>query len=77
MGEIAANFRTSRPAISKHLRLLRSAGLVVSKKHGAANVCGLNARPLRAVNAWLQDYQSFWSQSLQGLKNYIEKEEKP
>ena len=76
VGELAANFRTSRPAISKHLRLLRSAGLVVTHKHGATRVCGLNAKPLLAVNTWLRDYETFWADSLRGLKNYIE-ERKP
>jgi DNA-binding transcriptional ArsR family regulator len=68
VGEIAANFRTSRPAISKHLRLLRSAGLVVSHKDGTASICGLNAKPLRTVNDWLQDYREFWGESLRNLK---------
>ena len=72
VGEIAANFRTSRPAISKHLRLLRSAGLVVSHKNGTARICGLNAKPLRAVNAWLQDYKSFWGESMRRLKSFVE-----
>jgi DNA-binding transcriptional ArsR family regulator len=72
VGEIAANFRTSRPAISKHLRLLRSAGLVVSHKNGTANMCDLNARPLRAVNEWLREYEEFWGENLRGLKKYIE-----
>src|SRR5579872_516699 len=75
VGEIAVNFRTSRPAISKHLRLLRSAGLVATKKDGAARVCRLNARPLRAVSTWLQDYEAFWRESLHDLKNYIENTE--
>ena len=75
VGEIAANFRTSRPAISKHLRLLRSAGLVVSHKDGTASVCGLNAKPLRTVNDWLQDYREFWGESLRNLKRYIEETE--
>ena len=48
VGEIARNFPTSRPAISKHLRLLRDAGLVVTRKKGAANVCELNGKPLRS-----------------------------
>jgi DNA-binding transcriptional ArsR family regulator len=72
VGEIAANFRTSRPAISKHLRLLRAAGLVTTRKHGTAGICQLNARPLRAVDAWLRDYEAFWSASLRSLKNFIE-----
>jgi DNA-binding transcriptional ArsR family regulator len=72
VGEIAANFRTSRPAISKHLRLLRTAGLVASHKHGTATICDLNAKPLRAVNTWLQEYEMLWGDSLRGLKRYIE-----
>ena len=72
VGEIASNFRTSRPAISKHLRLLRSAGLVATHRHGTASICRLNARPLRAVDSWLQDYHVFWRENLRGLKTFIE-----
>lgn len=75
VGDIAGHFRTSRPAISKHLRVLRSAGLVATRKDGAARVCRLNARPLRAVSTWLQDYEAFWRESLHDLKNYIENTE--
>jgi DNA-binding transcriptional ArsR family regulator len=72
VGELASNFRTSRPAISKHLRLLRSAGLVTSQKNGAAHICRLNAKPLRVVSLWLREYEVFWGESLRGLKNYVE-----
>lgn len=72
VGEIAANFRTSRPAISKHLRLLRTAGLVVSSKDGTASLCGLNPKPLKAVNDWLEDYRALWSESLRNLRRYVE-----
>jgi DNA-binding transcriptional ArsR family regulator len=74
VNEIAANFRTSRPAISRHLRLLRAAGLVVTKKQGTARICTLNAEPLRAVDDWLSDYQTFWGETLRGLKRYVEEE---
>jgi DNA-binding transcriptional ArsR family regulator len=74
VGEIAANFRSSRPAISKHLRLLRSVGLVVSRRNGTARICELNARPLRAVSEWLQDYEMFWRESLGSLKRYVEED---
>ena len=74
VGDIARNFRTSRPAISRHLRLLRSAGLVVTRRQGTARICALNAKPLRAVDDWLRDYEAFWSESLRGLKRYIEEE---
>ena len=76
VGEIAANFRTSRPAISKHLRLLRSAGLVITQKHGTARICGLNAKPLRSIDVWLRDYEAFWGESMRSLKNYVEQNER-
>jgi DNA-binding transcriptional ArsR family regulator len=74
VGEIAENFSMSRPAISKHLRLLRSAGLVVSRRQGTTSCCSLNARPLRAVNQWLSEYESFWAETLHGLKSFVEKQ---
>jgi DNA-binding transcriptional ArsR family regulator len=73
VGEIAKNFSMSRPAISKHLRLLRSAGLVISRRQGTTSHCSLNARPLRAVNEWLRDYEIFWAETMQKLKSYVEK----
>src|SRR3974390_1399082 len=72
VGELAGNFRTSRPAISKHLRLLRRVGLVVTKNEGTARICRLNAEPLRVVDDWLRDYQELWAQRLQSLKRYVE-----
>jgi DNA-binding transcriptional ArsR family regulator len=72
VGELAGNFRTSRPAISKHLRVLRGAGLVVTRKKGTANLCELNGMPLRAVDEWLRDYEAFWNENLRNLKRYVE-----
>ena len=72
VGEITANFRTSRPAISRHVRLLRAAGLVISQKDGTASICGLNPQPLKTVNNWLQDYRVLWGESLRNLKRYVE-----
>jgi DNA-binding transcriptional ArsR family regulator len=72
VGEIAANFRTSRPAISKHLRMLRAAGLVATTQRGTARICALNAEPLRAVSNWISDYQAYWGKTLQSLKRYVE-----
>ena len=73
VGKIAGNFRTSRPAISRHLRLLRAAGLVVTRREGTARICELNAKPLRAIDVWLQDYEALWDASLHRLKRYVEK----
>ena len=63
----------SRPAISKHLRLLRSAGLVATRRQGTTTRCRLNARPLRAVGGWLREYETFWAHTLHNLKSYVEK----
>jgi len=72
VGEIAANFRTSRPAISKHLRMLRAVGLVATTQKGAARICVLNAQPLRAVSDWISDYEAYWGKTLRDLKRYVE-----
>jgi DNA-binding transcriptional ArsR family regulator len=72
VGDLAGHFEQSRPAISKHLRLLRSAGLIVTHERGTSRLCELNARPLRAVDTWLRDYEAFWNDSLRQLKRYVE-----
>ena len=74
VGEIAANFRTSRPAISKHLRMLRAVGLVATTQRGTARICALNPEPLRAVSDWVSDYEAYWGKTLQSLKHYVEDE---
>lgn len=75
VGGIAGNFHMSRPAISKHLRLLHRAGLVDTKPQGTANMCSLNPQPLRLVDDWLRDYEAFWNESLQRLKHYLEEKQ--
>jgi DNA-binding transcriptional ArsR family regulator len=72
VGQLASNFPTSRPAISKHVRLLRSAGLIVTRENGTTRLCELNAKPLRAVDDWLKDYDAFWHRSLRSLKRHVE-----
>ena len=76
VGEIAANFPASRPAISKHLRVLQSVRLVRTRQDGNTRICELNARPLRVVGEWLQEYEAFWSASLRRLKRHVEEEVK-
>ncbi len=72
VGDIASNFRMSRPAVSKHLRQLRAAGLVTDRPAGTARICELNAEPLHAVDAWLSEYKTFWKKSLVRLKAHVE-----
>jgi DNA-binding transcriptional ArsR family regulator len=73
-GEIAQAFPVSRPAISKHLRLLRRAHLVHEHRQGRHRVYNLNPEPLRAVDSWLDQYREFWKMSLTNLKTFVEAE---
>lgn len=73
-GEIARAFPVSRPAISRHLRQLRRAGLVQEHRRGRHRLYQLNAAPLREVDRWLQQYRVFWEQKLSALKAFVEEE---
>jgi DNA-binding transcriptional ArsR family regulator len=73
-GAIASAFPVSRPAISKHLRLLRQAHLVRQHREGRHRVYQLNPEPLRAVDRWLEHYRGFWTSSLANLKLFVEAE---
>jgi DNA-binding transcriptional ArsR family regulator len=73
-GQIAGAFPVSRPAISKHLRLLRRAHLVREHREGRHRVYQLNPEPLRAVDSWIEEYRKFWSVSLTNLKTFVEAE---
>jgi DNA-binding transcriptional ArsR family regulator len=73
-GRIARAFPVSRPAVSKHLRLLRRARLVQERRQGRNRVYQLNPRPLRAVDTWLNQYRAFWQSSLTSLKAFVEAE---
>ena len=73
-GQIARAFPVSRPAISKHLRLLRRAHLVQERREGRHRLYQLNPEPLKAVDSWLEQYRVFWQTSLANLKTFVEAE---
>jgi DNA-binding transcriptional ArsR family regulator len=73
-GQIAQAFPVSRPAISKHLRLLRRAHLVREHREGRNRIYDLNPEPLRAVDFWIEQYRVFWTATLTNLKNFVESE---
>src|SRR6266700_1637780 len=73
-GDIARAFPISRPAISKHLRILRRAHLVEERREGRHRMYQLNPEPLKSVDSWLQQYRQFWSASLANLKSFVEAE---
>src|SRR3954452_7636125 len=70
-GELAARFPISRPAISRHLRVLREAGLVRSRTEGKRRLYALDPRPLRDVDDWLEPYRDLWAQRLDALDTEI------
>jgi DNA-binding transcriptional ArsR family regulator len=73
-GDIARAFTVSRPAISKHLSILRRAHLVEERREGRHRLYQLNPEPLRAVDTWLDQYRQFWATSLNNLKAFVEAE---
>ncbi|MBZ5530016.1 MAG: metalloregulator ArsR/SmtB family transcription factor [Acidobacteriia bacterium] len=75
-GDIARNFPVSRPAISKHLRVLRAAELVREERVGRQRMYRLNAGPLRNIDGWLERYRQFWQANLANLKKFAEAQEK-
>jgi DNA-binding transcriptional ArsR family regulator len=75
-GVIAASFTVSRPAISKHLRLLRRARLVHEHRQGRHRLYQLNPAPLREVDGWLEAYRGFWRNKLDQLKLFVETEQR-
>jgi DNA-binding transcriptional ArsR family regulator len=73
-GEIARAFPISRPAISKHLKILRRAHLVDEHRQGRHRFYQLNPEPLKTVDAWLEEYRRFWTANLESLKSFVESE---
>ena len=72
-GEIAARFKTTRPAVSQHLQILRHAGLVKERRLGARRLYSLRREGFEPLRAWLDGY---WSQRLRRLKLAAEETER-
>jgi DNA-binding transcriptional ArsR family regulator len=72
VGELARPFRVSRPAISKHLRVLERAGLVRRTREGRVSRCEIEASPMREVADWVERYRVFWEGQLDALQRYVE-----
>jgi DNA-binding transcriptional ArsR family regulator len=72
VNELASEFEQSRPAISKHLRVLRDARLVTEQRAGRERLYQLRPAPLQRVMGWIEGYRSFWQHNLTQLKRYLE-----
>ena len=75
-GELAAEFATSRPGVSRHLRVLREHGLVRVRGEGQRRLYSLDPEPLAELDAWLERYRSFWMNRLDALDVEIRRRRK-
>jgi DNA-binding transcriptional ArsR family regulator len=70
--ELAEPFHVSLPAISKHLRVLESAGLLEREIDGRIHRCRLSAQPMKNAAAWIEQYRAFWESQFDALAKYLE-----
>lgn len=71
--DISRHFQVSRPAISKHLRILREAGLVRENRIGRYHYYRLDPEPLKGVVDWMKTFERFWADNLDALQHLLEK----
>jgi DNA-binding transcriptional ArsR family regulator len=76
VGELAAPFEMSLPAISKHLSVLERAGLITREREGRVRRCHLEREPLADALQWIADYGRFWEQSFDSLERLLAKQQK-
>lgn len=71
VGALAEPFPISAPAISRHLRVLEEAGLILNQRVGKGRICQLHPQPLAEAQAWLNFQQRFWTGSFDRLDAYL------
>jgi len=76
VGELERRLRMTQTSVSKHLRVLREAGLVEARVEAQRRVYRLRPEPLMEVDAWLAPFRRFWSKHVDALEQHLEKMEK-
>jgi DNA-binding transcriptional ArsR family regulator len=71
VGELVHMTGQSQPGVSKHLRVLREAGLVTVRQDGQRRMYALRAEPLAELDRWFEPYRRFWTAKLDGLENAL------
>ena len=74
LNAVAEKFDVSRPAISKHIKILTECGLVVIRQEGRERFCDVQLHRLKEVASWTEKYSRFWDVKLNALQNYLKKE---
>ena len=72
VGELVDALAISQPAVSKHLRVLREAGLVESRVEAQRRLYSLRPEPLREIDAWIEPYRRLWGSSLDALEVHLD-----
>lgn len=72
LNSVAEKFDISRPAISKHIKILTECGLITINQKGRERLCEANLKKLNEVSEWVEQYRKFWNQKLDALENYLE-----
>src|SRR5216117_3062557 len=73
LNSVAENFDISRPAISKHIKILTECGLIIIKQHGRERYCEARLQKLNEVSLWIEQYRVFWTSKLDALENFLNK----
>lgn len=73
--ELTTHFQIGRTAVSKHLTILKDAGLVISRKVGRETRYHLNAAPLQEIQDWVTYYTKFWNEKIKLLHHLLQEEE--
>jgi DNA-binding transcriptional ArsR family regulator len=73
VSELVEPFSISQPAVSKHLRILRQAGLVRSRSEGRLRFYAVEARRLRQVHDWVSHFEMYWDEKLDALDSYLQR----
>ena len=76
LNAVAEKFDISRPAVSKHIRILTECGLIEIRQTGRERYCYTNLKQLKEVADWTEKYRIFWTQKLDALENFLNKEQK-
>lgn len=74
LNAVAENFDISRPAISKHIKILTECGLVEIKQMGRERFCEAKLKKLHEVAEWIDQYQEFWNKKLDALDQFLKAE---
>src|SRR5882724_8542547 len=76
LNAVAENFDVSRPAISKHIKILAECGLIVVRQEGRERYCEAKLQKLNEVSKWIEQYRVFWSGKLDALGHFLAAESK-